>query len=91
MRCGARHGPNLSGRVVVFERLKKRSPGLFVWTADTIYLAETEAQGQLAHPNVKRKRRAAVAWCERINALEPEARSGRMWHYALVGEDTFYE
>ena len=30
---------NLSGRVVVFESLKKRSPDFFVRMADTIYTA----------------------------------------------------
>lgn len=29
MRCGARHGPNLSGRVVVLESPKKRRRGVF--------------------------------------------------------------
>jgi len=39
---------------------------------------------------VLRKRKAAVAWCDRINELEPEHRSGAEWHYVLLGEDGFY-
>lgn len=66
-------------------------PDFLVRTADAVYLAETKAQGQLDHPNVQRKLKAAVAWCERINALAPEQRDGRTWYYALVGEDLFHD
>ena len=66
------------------------SPDFLVRTADSIYLVETKAQEQLKTPNVLRKRKAAVAWCDRINALAPESRSGLEWHYALLGEDIFY-
>ena len=37
-----------------------------------------------------RKRKAAVAWCDRINALPTEHRGDAEWHYVLLGEDTFY-
>lgn len=67
------------------------SPDFVVRTADTLYMVETKAQEQLAHPNVKRKRRAALSWCERINALPPEQRMGREWKYVLLGEALFYE
>ena len=65
------------------------SPDFLVQAGD-IYLVETKAQGQLTSPNVLRKRRAAVAWCDRINALPAESRSGAEWHYVLLGEETFY-
>jgi type III restriction enzyme len=67
------------------------SPDFLVRTADAIYLAETKAQNQTSHPNVLRKRKAAAAWCERINELPPELRSGLSWHYALVGESIFHD
>jgi type III restriction enzyme len=66
------------------------SPDFFVLTPDHIYLVETKAQSQVTSPNVVRKRKAAVAWCDRINGLPPEQRSGKTWHYVLLGEDTFY-
>jgi len=66
------------------------SPDFFVRTGDAIYLVETKAQGQLSTPNVVRKRKAAVAWCDRINALSAEQRSEHPWHYVLLGEDAFY-
>lgn len=66
-------------------------PDFLVRTADAVYLAETKAQGQVDSPNVQRKLRAAVAWCERINALAPDLRDGRTWHYALLGEDLFHD
>ena len=62
-------------------------PDFLVRTAGGIYLVETKAQQQTVHPNVQRKLRAAVAWCERINGLAPEHRQGLPWHYVLLGED----
>lgn len=65
-------------------------PDFLVRCEDAIYLVETKAQGQVNTPNVKRKKRAAVAWCDRINALSPEQRSNADWHYVLLGEEVFY-
>lgn len=64
-------------------------PDFMVRTAEAIYLVETKAEGQVNAPNVQRKRRAAATWCGRINSLQPYDRSGREWHYALVGESVF--
>ena len=66
-------------------------PDFLVRTADAVYLVETKAQQQVAHPNVRRKLKAATAWCRRINALAPEHRHGREWHYALIGESLFWD
>ena len=67
------------------------SPDFLVRTAGAVYLAETKAQQQTAHPNVQRKLKAALAWCERINALTPEQRGGPPWHYVLLAENVVYE
>ena len=67
------------------------SPDFLVRTASAIFLVETKAQQQVAHPNVQRKRKAAVAWCERINALAPEHRQDLPWHYVLLGESAVQE
>jgi type III restriction enzyme len=67
------------------------SPDFLVRTEDAIYLAETKAQQQVNHPNVQRKLKAAVAWCERINALAPEHRQGLPWHYVLLSEPVVLE
>ncbi len=66
-------------------------PDFLVRTAEAIYLVETKAQQQVTHPNVQRKLKAAVTWCERIDALPPELRGERAWHYALVGESLFHD
>lgn len=66
------------------------SPDFFVRTANRIYLVETKSQEQMMHPNVRRKLRAAVAWCAGINRLPAEKRAGCEWHYALIGEESFY-
>ena len=66
-------------------------PDFLVKCGDNIYLVETKAQGQVNTPNVKRKKRAAVAWCDKINTLEPAQRGNAEWHYVLLGEDVFYE
>lgn len=67
------------------------SPDFLVRTEDAIYLAETKAQQQVNHPNVQRKLKAAVAWCERINQLPAEMRGQRTWHYVLLAEAVVYE
>jgi len=66
-------------------------PDFLVRTKSGIWLTETKAQDQLIHADVIRKRIAAVAWCERVNELPPEDRSGRTWNYCLLGEALFYE
>jgi type III restriction enzyme len=65
-------------------------PDFLVMTAERVYLVETKATDQTVHPNVKRKQKAAHAWCERINQLPADKRMDLDWHYALVGEDFFY-
>ena len=62
------------------------SPDFLVRTATEIYIVETKAQNNLSDENVRRKERAAIAWCEQINDLEPSMRSDRGWHYVLAGE-----
>ena len=67
------------------------SPDFLVRTADAVYLAETKAQDQTQNPNVLRKRTAALAWCERINALSETQRQSPPWHYVLLGQDAVEE
>lgn len=67
------------------------SPDFLVRTENAIYLAETKAAQQVSHPNVQRKLKAALAWCERINALDPEHRQGLPWHYVLLSEPVVLE
>jgi len=67
-------------------------PDFLVRTGSAVFLVETKAQQQVRHPNVQRKLKAAVAWCERINTLlSADSRSNRLWHYALIGEELFYD
>ena len=66
-------------------------PDFLVRTADAVYLVETKAQEQTLHPNVQRKRKAALAWCDRINTLKPTDRDERAWYYVLLGEDIVIE
>ncbi len=67
------------------------SPDFFVRTDTDVYVVETKAQQQTIHPNVQRKLKAAIAWCERINGLVPEQRDNREWRYVLLGEASFYD
>ena len=66
-------------------------PDFLVRTAEAVYLVETGLPRRIGRPDVQRKLQAASAWCERINALAPELRGGRPWHYTLVGESLFYD
>jgi type III restriction enzyme len=61
-------------------------PDFLVRTAQGIYLVETKSDEQVAHPNVQRKLKAALGWCDRINQLEPDQRQGLPWHYVLLSE-----
>lgn len=67
------------------------SPDFLVRTAQAVYLVETKAQQQTIHPNVQRKLKAALAWCERINGLSAGQRGGAPWHYVLLAENVVYE
>jgi type III restriction enzyme len=67
------------------------SPDFLVRTAKGIYVVETKAQQQTIHPNVQRKLKAAMAWCDRINGLPESERQGLPWYYVLLGEDAVVE
>ena len=67
------------------------SPDFLVRTADAVYMVETKAQQQTIHPNVQRKLRAAIAWCDRINTLSPIERRSTPWHYVLLAENVVAE
>ena len=67
------------------------SPDFLVRTKADVYVVETKAQFALSDENVKRKQRAAVAWCEQINELDPSQRNNRDWHYVLIGETAVRE
>lgn len=62
------------------------SPDFLVRTGDRVYVVETKGDSSLSDENVKRKKRSAIAWCERINSLPAEQRDDRTWHYVLAGE-----
>lgn len=66
-------------------------PDFLVRVGHVIYLVETKAQAQVSHPNVQRKRQAALNWCARINALPDDLREGLTWQYVLLGESAFYD
>lgn len=67
------------------------SPDFLVRTKDAAYLVETKAQNQLTLPNVKRKRTAALVWCERINQLSDKQRKSPPWYYVILGSDDVNE
>jgi type III restriction enzyme len=62
------------------------SPDFLVRTTEDVFVVETKAQSSVADANVQRKKRSAIAWCERINALPAEQRDNRKWSYVLAGE-----
>ncbi|UIX33345.1 DEAD/DEAH box helicase family protein [Streptomyces sp. GQFP] len=67
------------------------SPDFLVRTSSDIYVVETKAQSALSDENVRRKQRAALAWCEQLNHLPIEQRDGFEWHYVLIGESIVRE
>jgi type III restriction enzyme len=62
------------------------SPDFLVRSAEYVFVVETKGQSSLTDANVQRKRKAALAWVNGINALEPKLRENRTWHYVLAGE-----
>lgn len=64
-------------------------PDFAVRFGNDIFLVETKAQDQISHQNVQRKQRAALRWVEKINELPEEKREGKIWHYSLMGHQTF--
>jgi type III restriction enzyme len=63
------------------------SPDFIVRTDDFVFVVETKAQSALSDENVRRKQRAALAWVEQINTLEPHQRMDVSWAYVLIGEE----
>lgn len=66
-------------------------PDFFVRIGNDIYMVETKAQNQLQQVDVLRKKKAAIHWVNRINALPADKRQNYTWHYAIVGDETFYD
>jgi type III restriction enzyme len=66
------------------------SPDFLVRTAGGVWVVETKGQAMLAQADVTRKKRVALAWCERLNRLPAEERGGATWSYCLLGEALFY-
>ncbi len=62
------------------------SPDFLVRTDTDVYVVETKAQSALSDENVKRKQRAALAWCEQLNQLPGHLRGDLYWNYVLLGE-----
>jgi type III restriction enzyme len=62
------------------------SPDFLVRTDTDVYVVETKAQSALSDENVRRKERAALAWCEQLNQLSGPQRLDLSWHYVLLGE-----
>ncbi|MDT0307750.1 DEAD/DEAH box helicase family protein [Streptomyces sp. DSM 44917] len=62
------------------------SPDFLVRTDTDVYIVETKAQSALSDENVKRKQRAALAWCEQLNQLPDHLRGNLQWNYVLLGE-----
>ncbi|MGB3327893.1 MAG: DEAD/DEAH box helicase family protein [Thermomicrobiales bacterium] len=64
------------------------SPDFLLRTDDHVYIIETKAQNQVSNANVQRKRKAAKAWCDRINQLDRAFRFNRVWSYVILGEES---
>lgn len=64
-------------------------PDFLVKIEDDVFMVEPKATDQGIHPNVQRKSRAALAWCENINQLPPHERMNANWSYVLIEQDKF--
>lgn len=66
-------------------------PDFFVRIDGDVYMVETKAQNMVKEENVQRKKRAAMRWVTRTNALPADKRRNLTWHYAILADDKFYE
>lgn len=64
-------------------------PDFLVKIEEEIFLVETKATGQGQHPDVVRKSRSALAWCEKINQLPSQDRMNATWSYVLIEQNKF--
>ena len=70
--------------------LSSYHPDFLVCTRERIYIIETKGNDKVDDPNVQRKQRATVEWCEKINTLPADKRIERKWVYVLLSEGVFY-
>jgi type III restriction enzyme len=67
------------------------SPDFVVKTAEKIFLVETKSNSAAeADENVRRKKKSALNYLNRVNELEPENRDNREREYVLLNEWSFY-
>lgn len=66
-------------------------PDFFVRMGSDVYMVETKAQNMVKNEDVQRKKRAAVRWVSRTNALPESKRRYLTWHYVILADDKFYE
>lgn len=64
-------------------------PDFMVCTEDGVYIVETKSDDKVNDANVRRKQRAVLDWCRKINLLPDDARMNREWKYLLLGESDF--
>ncbi|MDX9703023.1 MAG: DEAD/DEAH box helicase family protein [Candidatus Auribacterota bacterium] len=70
--------------------LARYYPDFIVKTEGNIYLVETKAQDNITQENVLQKHRSALNWIHQVNEVNPEDRDNSIWHYVILGENTFY-
>jgi type III restriction enzyme len=70
--------------------LSSYHPDFMVCTKKYIYIIETKGNDRIDDPNVHRKQRATIEWCDKINTLPADKRMQRLWVYVLLSEGVFY-
>ncbi len=70
--------------------LSSYHPDFMVCTTDKTYIIETKGDDKVDDENVRRKQRATIEWCEKINTLSADKRMRREWVYVLLSEGVFY-
>jgi len=70
--------------------LSSYHPDFMVCTKQHLYIIETKGNDRVEDPNVQRKQRATIEWCDKINTLPAEKRMNRKWVYVLLSEGVFY-
>lgn len=66
-------------------------PDFLAKIGESVYLVETKAQKDVSQEDVLQKKRGALNWLKKINALRTEDRMNATWHYVILGDKKFKE
>ncbi|HSK72676.1 MAG TPA: RNA-binding domain-containing protein, partial [Pyrinomonadaceae bacterium] len=75
-----------TGQMPIFYAAGDYNPDFVVDDDETIYLVEVKSAAELKSETVKRKAKAAIAWCEAVSAINE-----KKWEYKIIPHDSILQ